>query len=163
MVQLAGTGRLQIAKERRRSERQPLCLDLEVERADGSTELVQVQDLSRRGLAIHSINTAHIGERLFLPLPQSGTVQAQVVWRCGNHYGCEFLHPIGTAALSAALLKARPARQEERVPDFLRPSGPSEQPVIGASSGLFARLPLLLGISALLWCAILLLLTVPRG
>lgn len=139
--------------ERRRSPRHRLCLDAEAEFARGSTAPVIVHELSQTGFLLETAAPLGVGDALQLCLPQEEGIAARVVWSCGQHYGCEFQRRLSTAALSAALLKARPAREGEGIPRRLRLEGArSEANVVSeATNALNGQLPLIFGLSVLLW------------
>lgn len=46
------------------------------------------------------------GTEIMVDLPLQGAVSAQIVWNSNDYFGCRFLQPIGSAALSAVQLKA---------------------------------------------------------
>ena len=142
--------------ERRRSPRHRLCLDAEVE---GSGELaapVVVHELSQTGFLIEATVPLSVGQPLQLRLPQEQPVAARVVWSCGRHFGCELQRPLTSAAVSAALLKARPSLKNEGLPRRLRLESADEdrekQPSAGEARG--GQLRLALGLSVFLWSAL---------
>ena len=67
----------------------------------------RVHDLSETGLRLETFVGFHLGETLLVDLPFVGETLARVVWNERNSYGCEFLAPVGKAAVSAALLRSR--------------------------------------------------------
>lgn len=141
--------------ERRRSPRRRLCLDANVKTPAGSTVTVVVHELSRSGFLMETAGPFSVGEPLQLRLPERGGVPAQVVWTCGRHFGCEFQRPLSSAAVSTALLKARPARERERLPRRIRLESHAENEVSPTTPSLPRRqLPLILGLSVLLWAVI---------
>lgn len=142
--------------ERRRSPRHRLCLDAEVQTPAGRAEPVVVHELSRFGCLMESCAPVPVGELLQLRLPPSGSVEARVIWCCGSHMGCAFQRELSSAALSAALLKARPAREGEELPRRLRvqASNCGQRASTNETSSRRRQLPLIFGISVLLWSAL---------
>ena len=69
---------------------------------------VVVHDLSVTGLLIEAPIDLSIGDRFTLELPGPGAVEAVVMWKSGQYFGCEFVRPIPNAALSAAALRSEP-------------------------------------------------------
>lgn len=142
--------------ERRRSPRHRLCLDAAVQSPTGGAEPVVVHELSRFGCLMESIAPVSVGELLQLRLPPAGSLDARVIWCCGSHMGCAFQRELSSAALSAALLKARPARDGEELPRRLRleTSNSGGHPKASETNTRSRQLPLIFGISVLLWLAL---------
>lgn len=65
-----------------------------------------VLDLSQAGLMLHSDQRLAIDETFEVMLPESGPVEARVVWRRNTLYGCRFLSPVSRGIISAVLLRA---------------------------------------------------------
>jgi hypothetical protein len=96
-------------QEADRSERRGAArrrVQLETAGATQSTPHIRVviHDLSVSGLLIETFAQFSVGERFEVQLPQAGPAQALIVWNSGRYFGCRFVHPISTAAVSAALL-----------------------------------------------------------
>jgi hypothetical protein len=68
---------------------------------------VVVLDLSQAGLMLHSPGRLEIEEAFEVELPESGPVEAQVVWRRNNLYGCKFLAPVSRGIIGAVMLRAQ--------------------------------------------------------
>jgi hypothetical protein len=68
---------------------------------------VVVLDLTPGGLMLHAQDRLTIDETFEVVLPESGPVEAQVVWRRGSLYGCKFLSPVSRGIISAVLLRAQ--------------------------------------------------------
>ena len=66
----------------------------------------RVHDLSETGLRLETTTGLDLGETLLVELPFVGETVARVIWREQNSYGCEFMVPVGKAAVSAALLRS---------------------------------------------------------
>jgi transcriptional regulator with XRE-family HTH domain len=67
-----------------------------------------VLDISTSGLLVQSNEPLQVGEQIQLELARGGTRQIEVVWTNGSYYGCRFLKPISSAAVSAAQLMSAP-------------------------------------------------------
>lgn len=65
-----------------------------------------VRNLSDKGLMIETDAALGIGEIIQVDLPGAEPVEACAIWRQDFSYGCEFLTPIPSAVVSAALLQA---------------------------------------------------------
>lgn len=102
--------------ERRRSPRHRLCLDIELSSAGEAAAPAVIHELSQTGFLIETATEFAPGEDLELQLPDTNTVSARVIWSCDRYFGCEFKRSISSAALSAAMLRARPARAADKLP-----------------------------------------------
>lgn len=100
--------RARTGDERRVSSRRALRLDIQGDGAAHGAAQVTIHDLSLTGVLIETSTPLASGETFEVDLPQAGKVEASVVWSSGEFYGCEFIEPISTAALSAALLRSPP-------------------------------------------------------
>jgi PilZ domain-containing protein len=100
-------------RDRRSSARRSLRLETESSTPSTPQTQVVVHDLSQAGLLIEASVDLSVGDRLEVHLPEAGTAEAEVVWSSGRFFGCRFAEPISAASVSAALLKARPARPDE--------------------------------------------------
>jgi hypothetical protein len=94
--------------DRRGSARRALQLDVESQGAGRGKASVTIHDLSLTGVLIETSTPLTVGEAFEIDLPQTGKVEASVVWSSGEFYGCQFTAPISTAALGAALLRSPP-------------------------------------------------------
>lgn len=102
-----GAGAEAQAAERRGAPRRRLQLEsvLTTRRPPQKTVVL---DLSEAGLMLHAYDDLAVDETFELLLSDAGPVEAQVVWKRNQLYGCKFLTPVTRAMISAALLKARP-------------------------------------------------------
>lgn len=143
-----------VPAERRRSPRHGLSLGVEASGTDEPAAAAVVHDLSQTGFLLETAAAVGTGELLQLRLPEAGLVSARVIWSCGRHFGCEFQNSLSAAALSAAVLKARPAPDSEDLPPGLRlgsvcaPESTDSQTTTGSKA---RNLSLLLGLSFALW------------
>ncbi len=97
--------------EKRRTVRRKLRFEL-ILNSDRNPAKVVVLDLSEAGLMLHTTGDLAVGEMFELELPESGMVQARVVWKRMTLFGCEFVSPVSKAAISAVLLKAAQHRDD---------------------------------------------------
>jgi hypothetical protein len=94
----------------RRAPRKTLQLDTFTNSASPGVKLVTVRDISTGGLLIEGPPGAlSCHDDLSVELPEVGQVGARVVWQSGSFSGCEFTVAIPASAVSAALLKGKPA------------------------------------------------------
>jgi hypothetical protein len=115
---------------RRRTERRSLKLSVVTTRESASDTQVSIRDISPRGILIEAEPSAlSVDDWIEVNLPDTGPVEGRVVWTSGGYFGCEFDQPISAGALSAALLRARPAVIVDSLVEFES---------VGTSSG---RLP----------------------
>ena len=94
------------AGERRSAPRRKLRLQAEGATTSAGDTQVMIHDLSEEGLLIESPVPLTDGEVLEVLIPEAGMAQAEVSWTSGHFFGCKFLEPIPTAAVSAALLRS---------------------------------------------------------
>lgn len=91
--------------ERREKQRHVLNLDVSVI-ANRSGIEASVQDLSTEGLRIETEVSLDIDEIIQVELADDQSIEAQVVWKDGNDYGCRFLAPIEKRLVGTVVLKA---------------------------------------------------------
>ena len=92
--------------ERRSAPRRKIRLQAEGASASAGDTQVVIHDISEEGLLIESPVPLTDGEVLEVLISESGTAKAEVSWTSGHFFGCKFLEPISTAAVSAALLRS---------------------------------------------------------
>ena len=92
--------------ERRSAPRRKLRLQAEGAIPSAGDTQVVIHDISEEGLLIESPLPLTDGEVLEVLIPEAGTAQAEVSWTSGHFYGCKFIEPISTAAVSSALLRS---------------------------------------------------------
>ena len=112
MVMLARLDDVASAADRRGSYRRTLRLNVEPAASASIGSVVTIHDLSLTGALIETSATLAVDELFQVQLPESGTVEASVVWNSGEFYGCQFRQPISPAQLSAAILRGSPPRSE---------------------------------------------------
>jgi hypothetical protein len=119
---------------------------------------VLILDLSTTGLLLETFGDLADGETISLSIPGAGDVDAVVKWSSGRLFGCRFLEPISTAAVSATLLRAPYEPQSASSPSHpsknrpLASEAPSEPSVDGKLS-FSVKLRWIVGLSLLSWAA----------
>lgn len=66
----------------------------------------RVRNLSERGMMLETDAEMAVGDALTIELKGALSAEARIVWRNDQAYGCQFLAPIATSGVSAALLQA---------------------------------------------------------
>jgi len=94
--------------ERRSGARRALRLSVGANLFGSSDQSVRVHDLSESGMLIETPEALASGETFEVIMPLAGAIDATVVWRSSNFYGCEFNRAVPSAAISAALLRSEP-------------------------------------------------------
>lgn len=107
--------------DRRRSGRRTIRLDVPASTASADAGIV-IQNISRTGLLIEAATPFAVGEVFMVALPEIGATAARVKWQRGSSYGCEFLAPVTSSAVSAALLKNPFADNGDEVEAEIAPS-----------------------------------------
>lgn len=92
--------------ERRSVARRRLRLQAEGASPSAGDSQVVIHDISEEGLLIESAVPLTDDETLEVLLPETGSAPAKVSWTSGHFFGCKFIEPISTAAVSAALLRS---------------------------------------------------------
>src|SRR5690606_21164828 len=82
-----------------------------------------VHNLSETGVLIESSIEVPAGSMLALDLPLIGVTEAKIEWASGSLFGCSFLKPIPTEAITAALLKEPLSRSINSEPHQPRDAG----------------------------------------
>jgi hypothetical protein len=65
-----------------------------------------VRNLSEDGMLLETDADLHLGDTILVDLPGADQTGALLLWRQDCSYGCAFVTPIPTEAISAALLQA---------------------------------------------------------
>lgn len=89
----------------RRSKRRTLRLEVDAS-SSGSGARAYVINLSETGLLLETQAGLETDDTIVVELPHAGSATARVVWTNQAFAGCEFIAPISTATVSAALLLA---------------------------------------------------------
>lgn len=120
------------------SQRSGMRRDLRLEASGmlpgGQDANVTVHNISVTGLLLETGVDLVSGETLSLTLPEAGVVEAVIIWRSGQLYGCAFSAPLSPAAIAAAQLQGLPVSEAGPVP------APAAPPRTGASETLGVRL-----------------------
>jgi transcriptional regulator with XRE-family HTH domain len=82
----------------------------------GQDANVTVHNISVTGLLLETGVDLASGEALSLALPEAGIVEAAIIWRSGQLYGCAFSAPLSLAALAAAQLAGLPVTETAAAP-----------------------------------------------
>jgi hypothetical protein len=110
---------------RRRTERHSLRLSAVTTLPSAGGTQVLIRDISPGGILIEAEPAAlTVDDWIEVSLPDTGPVKGRVAWTSGGFFGCEFYQPISVAALSAALLKARPASDADSFLDTMSDKPP---------------------------------------
>lgn len=107
--------------ERRGSDRRELRLSITAALPDEAELAATIHDLSESGFLLETQARLSPDQPFQLFLPLAGAVEATVVWNTEHFYGCQFREKVARAAISAALLKSEPKRDDERTaaPDLV--------------------------------------------
>lgn len=120
------------------SQRSGMRRDLRLEASGmlpgGQDANVTVHNISVTGLLLETGVDLVSGETLSLALPEAGVVEAVIIWRSGQLYGCAFSAPLSPAAIAAAQLQGLPVSEAGPMP------APAAPPRTGASETLGVRL-----------------------
>lgn len=120
------------------SQRSGMRRDLRLEASGmlpgGQDANVTVHNISVTGLLLETGVDLVSGETLSLTLPEAGVVEAVIIWRSGQLYGCAFSAPLSPAAIAAAQLQGLPVSEAGPMP------APAAPPRTGASETLGVRL-----------------------
>jgi len=73
---------------------------------DQDQRYAHVRNLSEGGMLLETDADLNIGDLLSVNCDGVLKVDARIVWRQEQSYGCQFLEPITSAAVSAAILRA---------------------------------------------------------
>ncbi len=126
---MAIKAQLQPHDGQRSSPRRALRLDTSGRLADGLAANVTVHNISAAGLLLQTDLALATGEALAIELPEAGLVDAVIVWRSEQLYGCAFEQSLGHAALAATQLRAGGA------PDPLVPALAVGLDIVGPAFG----------------------------
>lgn len=77
-------------QDMRRAERADVQIIADVRETGGNRYRVEVLDLSISGFRMHSLNYINPEVPIFLTLPSFAPLEARVVWRESDLYGCQF-------------------------------------------------------------------------
>lgn len=73
---------------------------------DQGGRYARVRNLSEGGMMLETDADMEVGDSLSVKLDGAPGADARIVWRQEQTYGCQFLTPIPTALVSAAILQA---------------------------------------------------------
>ena len=102
-----------LSADDRIAQRYKLRLETSSRSTLGETRVL-IHDMSEIGLSLETETKLAIGETIQVDLPFIGARESQVIWQEDNRFGCEFLDPVTSGDLSAALLRSgNPANDED--------------------------------------------------
>jgi hypothetical protein len=101
--------------DRRGAQRWRLRFATVGDSAEGS-EVIEVHDLSERGLRMETRLELEVGETISIDLPGAGRSEARVVWRDGSSCGCEFLRPLDRSVVGRIILRTPSTEMEMTEP-----------------------------------------------
>jgi transcriptional regulator with XRE-family HTH domain len=122
-------------ESQRAAPRRALWLETSGMLPGGQEANVTIHNLSAAGLLLETGLDLTTGETLTLDLPETGAVEAVVMWRSDRLYGCAFGTALGAAALAAAQLQGLPVGEAAPAAP-----APPPAPAKGAGETLGARL-----------------------
>lgn len=82
--------------ENRRYGRGDVHIDIDVREFGGGRHKAQIVDLSQSGCRISSVTYLNEDRTIFITLPEFAPLEASVIWKIRDVYGCAFssaLHP----------------------------------------------------------------------
>ncbi|WP_296722644.1 helix-turn-helix domain-containing protein [Erythrobacter sp.] len=124
----------------RATPRRDLRLEASGMLPDGDEANVTVHNISATGLLLETGLDLATGEQLVLDLPEAGLVEAAIMWRSEQLYGCAFATPLGAGALAAAQLQGLPVAESKPSVDPAGVQAGVQPPVTGAGESLGSRL-----------------------
>ena len=148
--------------DNRQSDRFAVAVDATIRAASARPMDASVTDLSETGFCAELDQEMPIGAAISIGLPGVGVIEACVMRRDGDRYGCKFLVPLTRAAIARAT-----ADTPATIVSFPPAPAPLAMPAIGHLQGtdmaaaVDARLPIWMSIviiggsSVLLWSAII--------
>ena len=86
----------------RQAERSSTHIDASMREPDATGAEVRIHNLSTHGFMAEADNLYPVGSYVWLKLPGTGGVNAQIIWRDSFRYGCEFVTPISTMECDTA-------------------------------------------------------------
>lgn len=124
----------------RTSMRRALRLETSGMLPGGQDANVTVHNISVTGLLLETGLDLASGEALSIDLPEAGVVEAVIMWRSGQLYGCAFGAPLTSAAMAAAQLQGLPVFETDPAPDPAPAPAPAPMRRTGANDALGGRL-----------------------
>ncbi len=94
-----------LREDRRQTSRWQVDLLVNLPPEQGQ-RFARVRNLSEGGMMLETDADMVVGDTLSVRLEGAISAEARIVWRQQQKYGCQFLEPIPTAVVSAALLQA---------------------------------------------------------
>ncbi|MBP6580182.1 MAG: hypothetical protein RIS00_725 [Pseudomonadota bacterium] len=91
--------------EFRRYSRGDVNITIDLREFGGGRMQAQIVDISQSGCRIATVSHLNDHGRIFITLPGFGPLEAEVVWRIGESYGCAFVAPLHAAVFDHILAK----------------------------------------------------------
>ena len=91
--------------EFRRYSRGDDNITIDLREFGGGRMQAQIVDISQSGCRIATVSHLNDHGRIFITLPGFGPLEAEVVWRIGESYGCAFVAPLHPAVFDHILAK----------------------------------------------------------
>lgn len=91
--------------EHRRYGRGDVHIDIEVREQGGGRHKAQMVDLSQSGCRICSLTYLNESKTVFISLPDFAPLEAEVVWKIRDDYGCAFNNALHLAVYDHILAK----------------------------------------------------------
>ena len=91
--------------EFRRYSRGDVNITIDLREFGGGRMQAQIVDISQSGCRIATVSHLNDHGRIFITLPGFGPLEAEVVWRIGESYGCAFIAPLHPAVFDHILAK----------------------------------------------------------
>ena len=145
-------------KAKRASIRRALKLQSVTVFTEQSSQSGTVLDLSEKGMLVEVDKPITISSSIHVELPETGKVQATVVWSSGNYLGCQFAAPLSRHVVSASLLRAEPrATPYAEIESYIKSYDPALAELETPKLSLRSRLVVLCSASLILWGSVALL------
>lgn len=91
--------------EFRRYARGEVDIVIDLRESGGGRLQAQIVDISQSGCRIATVTYLNENRRIFITLPGFGPLEAEVVWRIGENYGCAFISPLHPAVYDHIVAK----------------------------------------------------------
>jgi hypothetical protein len=137
---------------KRASIRRALKLQSVTVVTEHSSQRGTVLDLSENGMLVEVKKPLAVSSKINVTLPETGNVQATVVWSSGNYLGCQFAAPLAHHVVSASLLRAEPRPTPyTEITSYIKAHDTSLAELETPKMSLRSRLMVLCGSSLILW------------
>ncbi len=142
-------------KANRASTRRALKLQSVTVTAGQNSGRGTVLDLSENGMLLEVGKPITISSNIQVDLPETGNVQATVVWSSGHYLGCQFAEPLSRRVVSASLLRAEPRTTPYTgIESYIKTHDLGSPEFDTPKLSLRSRIIILCGASTILWASI---------